>query len=56
MRYFTAEMVDFRVAERFIVSQRTLIEVDQALWHMIVIAELTTLHLMANYLGLIKVI
>ena len=56
LRHFTAEMVNFRVAERFIVSQRALIEVDQALWHVIDIAELTTLHLMANYLGLIEVI
>ena len=49
-------MVDLRVAESFVVSQRALIKVDQALWHIIDIAELTTLHLIANYLGLIEVI
>ena len=56
MWYVTTQMVDLRVAESFIVSQRALIEVDQAMWHLIYIAVLTTLHLMAQDLWIIEVI
>ena len=48
-------MIDFRVAKRFVVSYRALIKVDQALRHLIDIAELTTLHQDLRFIEVIQI-
>ena len=48
-------MIDFRVAKRFVVSYRALIKVDQALRHLINIAELTTLHQDLRFIEVIQI-